>query len=357
MQNKILELSQKLIKIPSTKENPDQIDKVLGFAKSELPGIPRKSFISNKSPSLLFYNQNKNKKFKVILNAHLDVVSAKKEQYQTVISGDKLIGRGSLDMKGPASVEILVFKELVKKVNYPLALQLVTDEEIGGHDGTGYQIKKGILSEFVIAGEYTDLKINNQSKGPLWIKVTAYGKSSHGAYVWDGVNAIQEMCKFIDKMNKLYPIPKKESWSTTQNLAKIETTNQTVNKVPDNCSAWFDIRRIPEDEQRAISKIRSILPKGFKLEILEDESVQFTKESDPYLKALGVSIQNITKRKSEYVNFHGASDVRFYNEIKTPAVCFGPTGQGLHTDNEWVSIKSLEMYYKILENFLLSLKP
>jgi succinyl-diaminopimelate desuccinylase len=356
MQEEILQLSKKLMVIPSTKDSPKDIDKVLGIVKQELKGFMFKDFTNNGSKSIIFYNKpSLPSKFKFILNAHLDVVSAKPEQYSPKIVGGKLYGRGSLDMKAPAAVEILIFKKLAKQIDYPFGLQIVTDEETGGHDGTGYQVEKGVKADFVIAGEYSNLKINNKAKGPLWIKVSAKGKTSHGAYVWAGENAIQKMALFIEEMNKLYPIPKKETWCTTQNLAKIETTNETLNKVPDNCSAYFDIRRVPEEKDLVLKKIKKILPKDFELSILEDEPVQFTKEDDPSVVKLGKSIQKITGKKVEFVGFNGASDARFYNAVNTPAVCFGPTGEGLHTDNEWVDINSLNSYYEILKDFVLNL--
>ena len=83
MINKILSLSKRLISIPSTKENPLELKKVLGSAENELgKGFTVEKFKKNGVPSLLFYNTPRRpKKFKIILNAHLDVVPGKLEQY------------------------------------------------------------------------------------------------------------------------------------------------------------------------------------------------------------------------------------------------------------------------------------
>ena len=37
-----------------------------------------------------------------------------------------------------------VFRELAADLPYPLGLQLVTDEEVGGYDGTAHQIERGV---------------------------------------------------------------------------------------------------------------------------------------------------------------------------------------------------------------------
>ncbi len=51
---------------------------------------------------------------------HLDVVEAKPEQFKPYEKGDKLYGRGAIDMKAASAVEILVLRT-GRKVNFPLA--------------------------------------------------------------------------------------------------------------------------------------------------------------------------------------------------------------------------------------------
>jgi len=155
---------------------------------------------------LVYFQKTRPNNFKIILNAHLDVVSGRKEQYKPYEKDGKLFGRGAIDMKGAAAVEILVFKEIAKKVSYPLALQLVTDEEIGGFCGTKYQIEKGVRADFVIAGEPTDFGVNNKAKGIIWLKIKTKGKAAHGAYPWRGKKClIDTILKFICGV-KLYII-------------------------------------------------------------------------------------------------------------------------------------------------------
>ena len=357
MKQDILNISQKLISVNSTKENVEGLSDVLGAIEKLKIDTKFKKFSKNKIPSLLYYNTpTVPKEFKVILNVHLDVVPAKPEQFKPKVVGDKLFGRGAIDMKAAAAVEMLVYKEVAAKVRYPLGLQLVTDEEIGGFDGTKYQIQKGVRADFVIAGEQTDLNVSNKAKGIVWAKISCRGKSAHGAHPWDGENAIVKMTNFInEKLFKTFPIPNREAWVTTANVARMETTNTTFNKVPDNCTIFVDFRYIPEEKSEIITKIKSILPTGFTFEPKIFEPSQFTDPGNEYFKLLRKSVTRLTGKKVKLLSDHGASDIRHYNTVNSPGVCFGPTGAGLHTDNEWVSIKSLEQYYEILKNFLLSI--
>ncbi|MBI4225990.1 M20/M25/M40 family metallo-hydrolase [Candidatus Roizmanbacteria bacterium] len=353
MLDKIISVAKKFITISSIKENPRKSPDVLIIAKKELSGFTIEDFEKEGVPSLLIYKgKARPKRFKFILNAHLDVVPGKKEQFKPVVKDGKLYGRGAYDMKAAAAVEILVFKELAKKLNYPIALQLVTDEEIGGFNGTKYQLDKGVRSEFAIAGESTDLGIKNQAKGVVWAKIKTKGKTAHGAYPWMGKNAIWKMINALNHLHKSFPEAKKEIWKTTLNLSKIETSNSTFNKVPDDCTVGIDVRYIPDDAKTIVSKIKKALPKEAEVELLLKEPAQFTDKNNIYIKLLQKATKKVTNKLAPIIVKHGASDIRHFNRVGCDGIEFGPIGFGLHTDNEWVDIKSLEQYYLILKSFL-----
>ncbi len=365
---KILYLSKTFISIPSVSSNKDKLKKVLEVGLEELKGVKGLTieyFEKDGVPSALVYQSSKRpKRFKVILNAHLDVVAAKDNQFKPYEENGRLYGRGAIDMKAAAAVEILAFKKIVETchgVSLPIGLQLVTDEEVGGFKGTLYQLEKGVRADFVVAGEPTDFGINNKAKGIIWLKIKTKGITGHGAYPWQGKNALVLANKIVNNILKNYPIPKKETWQTTFNLAKIETTNTTFNKIPDEAIISFDCRYIPEElkglsfekgKNLFLNKIKKIIDKEGELEIILFEPPQITEEKNPFVLKLKKSIEKITRKKSKTIVKHGGSDIRHFNRFDCDGVTFGPIGQGLHSDNEWVDIKSLEQYYFILEDFL-----
>ncbi|PIS16030.1 hypothetical protein COT62_00565 [Candidatus Roizmanbacteria bacterium CG09_land_8_20_14_0_10_41_9] len=357
MINQIISLSKKLIEVPSVQENKKALKKVLEVAKKELKEFTIEEFEKNSVPSLLVYHgKTRPKRFKIILNAHLDVVPGPDRMFKPVVKKNRLYGRGAYDMKTAAAIELLVFKEMAQKVPYPLALQIVTDEEVGGFNGTKYQIEKGVRAGFVIAGEPTRFGVNNKAKGILWVKIKTSGKSAHGAYVWQGTNAILIMNQVLSKLIKLFPIPKKNAWKTTVNVARIETTNQTFNKIPDNCTALLDIRYRPEDKKTLLEKIKKVLPENTTMEVVSFEPPQFTDKENPYVLILRDSVKRIGGKLAPVVAKHGSSDIRHFNQVGCDGVTFGPWGLGSHTDNEWVAIRSLSYYYLMLKDFLKSLE-
>ncbi|MCX6732546.1 MAG: M20/M25/M40 family metallo-hydrolase, partial [Candidatus Roizmanbacteria bacterium] len=92
------------------------------------------------------------------------------------------------------------------------------------------------------------------------------------------------------------------------------------------------------------------------LEFLEFEPPQVTKETNPYFQQLLASIEHVTSKKADVIVKHGSSDVRHFSRVDGEGVEFGPIGAGLHSDDEWVDIKSLDTYYDILASFLKNLK-
>src|SRR6185437_5134896 len=151
------------------------------------------------------------------------------------------------DMKVSALVEAQVFRELAGGLPYPLALQLVTDEEVGGRDGTLHQIGQGVSGGFVVIGEHSGLRIVTDSKGMVTATLRAVGRSGHSAYPWQGDNALVKLQRSLANLLAAYPIATEEAWRTTVNIARIETPNQAYNQIPALAEARIDIRFPPED--------------------------------------------------------------------------------------------------------------
>lgn len=349
----IISLSKKLIEIKSTSNNRTELEKILNLALSHLQGFTIERFNQNGFSSVLVYNSPKRpKKFKILLNGHLDIIPGKDFQYIPQIKRNRLYGAGSMDMKANLASAIMAYKDVAKKVNYPLGIQLVTDEEIGGINGTKYQVDQGVRADFVIACEPTNFDIVNRTKGVLTLKISALGKSAHSAYPWLGDNAISKINEFICALKKKFQNPTEDKWVNTVNLCKIETTNIAFNKIPDNCAIYVDIRYIPEDEKKIINKIKKLIPRNFKFEILSFELPTYTNKNNKYIKSLQKYSNNILKNNIMIRGANGSSDARHFASVNCASIEFGPIGKGMGSDKEWVDIPSLEKYYDIIKIFL-----
>ena len=74
-----LTAARELLAVPSTYDRPDELSRALDFVLGFVgPGFTVERFGSNAKPSALVYHGAQRPDFRVILNAHLDVVPARR---------------------------------------------------------------------------------------------------------------------------------------------------------------------------------------------------------------------------------------------------------------------------------------
>lgn len=356
IKSKIQEFTEELIKIASFEWKEESLSRILNVALQKIPDwFTIERFEKNKSKSALVYIwKERPQKFKILFNCHLDIIPWKDFQYVPKIDGDRLYWAWANDMKGNLAAAMFAFIECATQVNYPIALQLVTDEEIGGFLGTKFQVEMWVRADLIIATEPTNFDIVTRAKGVLWCKVHTAWKTAHGAYPWRWENAIIKNLNYIETLNKIIPNPESEEWVSTLNIAMINTDNVAYNKIPDHCTLSLDIRFIPGDDLRILDVIMKSLPDGFTLEILEHEPSVFTEEDNPLVTSLFQSISRFTNYVPRLYWANGTSDARHFSLVGGKWLEFGAIWWWIWEDAEWVSISSLENYYYILCDFLIN---
>jgi succinyl-diaminopimelate desuccinylase len=355
----LLAPAEALIGIRSTADRPGELQRALGLALDVVgPGFEVRRFESRGKPSALVTHPDRPGRPRVILNGHLDVVPGTPEQFRARREGDRLYGRGAHDMKVAALVLATVFRELAAELPFPIALQLVTDEEVGGFDGTGHQLDAGVRGDFVVIGEQSGLRVVTESKGLVRARLIASGQTAHAAYPWLGSNALLTLLAAVQRLLDRYPVPGEEAWVTTVNLARIETSNEAFNQVPADATAWLDIRYPPEDGDltgRSADEIAAHLGRvaGPGVRVVVD-SVGTPHRADPGSAQVGAlrAAARAAGYSGELLRKHGAADSRFYFPLGIGAVIFGPSGDGQHGPAEYVEISSLAPYRQALSIFL-----
>jgi succinyl-diaminopimelate desuccinylase len=356
---RFLATAGELLAVQSTADRPGELHRALGFVLDFVgPGFTVERFESGGKPSALLYRGTERQHFQVILNAHLDVVPAPPAQFRPRREGDRLYARGAQDMKVSALVEAQVFRELAGGLPYPLALQLVTDEEVGGRDGTLHQIGQGVSGEFVIIGEHSGLRIVTDSKGMITATLRATGRSGHSAYPWHGDNALVKLQHSLANLLAAYPVATEEAWRTTVNLARIETPNRAWNQVPALAEAWIDIRFPPEDSdlngktaQEITAYLTSFCEPGVTPVVNHADPPHHADRRRPEIRSLQQAVRNQGYRP-DFLRKHGAADGRFYYQRGTDAVIFGVGGDGLHGPDEYADTATIDPYYRALKEFL-----
>jgi succinyl-diaminopimelate desuccinylase len=352
-----------LLGVQSTADRPEllreAVDRVVDFVG---PDFHVERFESDGKPSALLYPRRyagaERPQFRVILNAHLDVVPGEPEQFQPRRDGDRLYARGAQDMKVSALAEAQVFRELAEHLPYPLALQLVTDEEVGGANGTLHQIRQGVAGTFVVIGEYSRLNIVADSKGHAQARLLATGRAGHGAYPWLGDNALLKLVDSVNRVMARYPAPTEEVWRTTVNLAKIETPNRAFNQTPAQAEARLDIRFPAEDTdfngrtaEEITGHLQTFCEPGVEAVLDQYGPPQHADHDRPEVKELRRAAQS-QGYPADFLYKHGASDGAFYSGRGIAAVAFGVGGSGQHGPEEYAEISTIAPYHRALTEFL-----
>lgn len=364
MQKRLIWLTKKLITFKTITGNKKEIYKSFTFLKKYLQDLSIKEISNNGFSSLLISNYQIKQSFAydVILHGHIDVVPATDNlQFIPVVKGNKLFGRGALDMKGGLACMIELLKQS-KKINKKILLMITSDEEIGGTNGTEYLLKNlGYTGKFFITGEgEKDWLLKYKQKGVLMINLKVKGKGEHSAYTWIGENAIKKLFSIYLEIEKLFPEDKtnKDHWYSTINLGKI-SGGLAVNSIPETAEAEIDIRFCSpwKTYKEILKKIQDIVLKykGAKISIKYATDPMNTSLNNPHLQKLNELLKKtLNSKKDFYFKNHGTNDARFASQVNIPAVGFGPIGKNYHAKNEFVYIKSLSTYYKILNQFIIS---
>lgn len=130
-----------------------------------------------------------------LILGHTDVVPAGPAP---AVDGDRIVGRGSVDMK--AGLIAGMFAAL--EAGGDVAVCAVSGEEDGGI-GTFLALKHGLSAQQCVIPEPTDLTIMPANAGSLTFRITLPGVAAHGARRWDGHNALEGLPEVLNRLLEL----------------------------------------------------------------------------------------------------------------------------------------------------------
>jgi succinyl-diaminopimelate desuccinylase len=281
--------------------------------------------------------------------------------------GDKLYGRGTVDMKGGVASLIAVMDAIYRsdlELNHRIVFAGTADEEVGMH-GALHLKEKGVIenADCVVITEATDLKVGIAEKGPVWIRVQVKGKAAHGSMPEEGINAIEGACKTITELTSSLP---KDSHpllgQTTLNVGMIEGGSK-INVVPEDCYFDCDYRLIPEvNFESFIVSINKLVEQineknDFKITAEVSHSVPAleTKENEHIVQSMLKWTEKITGDKQKPIGLTYGTDAAAL--IPPKYIPFIILGGGypsvLHQTNEFVNLSDLVKAAKIITGGIL----
>ena len=208
----------------------------------------------------------------LLYNGHMDVVGPgdlstwQHDPFGARIENGVLYGRGAADMKGALAAMVYGAKMLLDR-GIPLHGELcvvgvVQEEPCEGLSMRVLIEEEGLIPDYVILGEATDLQISRGQRGRMEIKVVSRGRSCHASAPGRGNNAIYTASRLIFGVEMLSQQLAEDRFLGPGTLAvtHIENTAGSRNVVPDTCTFYIDRRlTLGETEAKALAEVQAVL--------------------------------------------------------------------------------------------------
>ena len=373
--NRIVDLTRKLIK--TKPENPPGLEENAAMIiKEELEKMGAEvkvEYVQEKRPNVTGTFKGKKGGKIVLFNGHSDVVPAGPNwsipPFEGIIKGDKLYGRGSVDMFGGHATMLEAVRVFIQEhPDFPgeIIYTVVVGEETGGI-GAKKIVQSGIKADYVIVGEPSDNVIYVGERGILWCKIKCLGKSAHASLPYKGVNAIEVLARTLLALKemKLEYEPHKYFGTHTFNIGKFEGGIK-ANIVAPSAEATIDMRLPPgikiSNVKRKIENLlnafETMYDVKYEIEYIIQSDAYETSEDSELVQKFKSAAEDVLGKNVKVGGMTGATDGRFFFEKGMATIIFGPGPiNSAHTANEYVEIPSLlnaaKVYYRALEKLLL----
>jgi len=277
--------------------------------------------------------------------------------FEAVAQDGVLHGRGSADSKGMLAGMFEAIRAIQRagvRLKGDLYLVAAVDDETAGRYGLRFPFEKGLVpARAAILGEATDFNVPHVFKGRIWFELDILGKSSHGAFPQDGVNAIVKTCKIIPAILGIELSGHPRLGSDTTSVGTIRG-GSVVNVVAAQCTPAFDIRWAPpltsQDIRRKVMEAaeRIVRQDGdFRLGVIraseERDPLEFS-ESTSLIQVVRSAVRRVRNRESELIGWYSSGEIfhMHKNGNLDTGTLFGP---GLppqaHANNEYIAIQDL----------------
>lgn len=300
----------------------------------------------------------------LMLNGHMDTVGVEgmRDPFGAQIVDGRLYGRGAQDMKGSLAAMLGAAKAIIDNaldLKGDLHLAFVVDEEMKSI-GTA-DLVHHLKTDAAIVTEPTDLHVCRAHRGFIWFEVTTTGRAAHGSRYEEGVDAIMHMGRFLAGLDELekelrarppYPLTGPPSIH-----ASIIEGGREVSVYPAQCTLLLERRTVPGEslagvtaELQAIIDRLSAADPTFKADLKATfERHPFeVQEAAPIVRTLDAAAAGHLGQTRPHMGATFWTDAALLAGAGIETVLIGPTGAGLHSDEEWVDLQSVYDLAQIL---------
>ena len=361
MRQEYLDDLREVVNIDSQSCDLPGLRKVAEILKQKFEAIgctARIEHVHDKAGDCLFVtNKPEAETFDVMMDAHMDTVFPHGTAAERPFSYDetKAYGPGALDCKGGCIMMLHVLKNTPKEVLDKLSICITcnSDEEILTIYTTewlqSYVRRANCALIFEPAGKNGEL--DSGRKAASSYEFTLHGRAAHaGVSPESGCDAVMAMVKFItavkaleDRPNGIVincsPVEGGEAPSTIADFARCKFrffawTNEDHDRIRDT------ILEYAKKEWEPGVKIETTLINTAAAMTFNAETEAFAKMLEEAASRVGVEVK--------WIRAGGLSDGNRISAVGTPTLDgLGPSGFNLHSDKEYLDLKSIDEHIKL----------
>ena len=316
----------------------------------------------------------------LVFAGHTDVVPAGNEAswshppFAGEVAGDKLFGRGAVDMKGGIACFVAAALDYLDaksgKPEGSISLLITGDEESVAVNGTvkllQWAAARGEKFDDCLLGEPSNVEaigdtIKAGRRGSLNGTLIVTGRQGHVAYPERADNPIRGLVALIAALQA--PLDRGSDHFAPSNLefTSVDVGNPTVNLIPGEARARFNIRFNDRHSQTALKALIEERAEAaaaggvhYSFEWQSSNADVFVIKPGPFTDLAVAAIAEVTGRTPKLSTTGGTSDARFIKDY-CPVLEFGLVGQTMHQIDESAPLADLVMltaiYRRIIEKY------
>ena len=317
----------------------------------------------------------------LVFAGHTDVVPPGDEAawrhppFAGEIAGDKLYGRGAVDMKGGIACFVAAATDYLaanggKPKRGSISLLITGDEESVAVNGTvkllQWAAERGEKFDHCILGEPSNVEtlgdtIKAGRRGSLNGTLIVTGRQGHVAYPDRADNPIRGLVTLIAALQA--PLDDGSAQFAPSNLefTSIDVGNPTVNLIPGEARARFNIRYNDRHSQAALKTLLEQRARDaaagrvhYAFDWQPSNADVFVTKPGPFTDLAAAAIAEVTGRQPKLSTTGGTSDARFIKDY-CPVLEFGLVGQTMHSVDECTPVADLvtltAVYRRIIEKY------
>ena len=291
------------------------------------------------------------------------------------VAGDRLYGRGAVDMKGGIACFIAAALDYLAAIggrpkNGSLSLLITGDEEGVAVNGTikllQWAAKRGEIFDHCILGEPSNVEVVGDTikagrRGSLNGTLVVLGLQGHVAYPDRADNPIRGLITLIAALQAPLDQGSEHFDPSHLEFTSVDVGNETVNLIPGEARARFNIRyndcHGPAALKALVEQRAQAAAAGrvrHRIDWQKSNAEVFVTKPGPFTALAVGAIAEVTGRKPKLSTSGGTSDARFIKDY-CPVLEFGLVGQTMHQVDECVPVADLvaltAIYRRIIDKY------